>query len=338
MTEDQSIQSQGGAARAKSLSKEQRSEIARNAAVTRHMKNSSIPDATHGSPDHPLRIGDLEIPCFVLNSSKRVITQGGMLTALTMRSGGATKGGGDRLSNFITTKAINPFISNDLRERITNPIKFRAQGSLAYGYEAIILTEICDAVLDARAQGALDPQQKHIAKQAEILVRAFAKVGIIALIDEATGYQYERPRRELEEQLRKFLSEDLRKYAETFPSDYFKELCRLRGVELRSDMKLPQYFGVLTNNLVYRRIAPGLLKKLKERKGERGKPSNKLFSWLSEDIGLRALLVHLGQVVGLMKVNVDYEAFERQLDKIAPVYAEVPGLFDNPKDWEDPGN
>ena len=101
-------------------------------------------------------------------------------------------------------------------------------------------------------------------------------------------------------------------------------------------MKLPQYFGRLTNNLVYRRIAPGLLRKLKERREELGNKSNKLFCWLSEDIGLRAMLVHLGTVIGFMKTNSKYDAFERQLDMVAPIYPDQPGLFDNPKDWEDP--
>jgi len=140
----------------------------------------------------------------------------------------------------------------------------------------------------------------------------------------------------LEEQLKKFLSEELRRWVRTFPADYFKHLCRLRGVELRSDMKLPQHFGHLTNNLVYRRIAPGLLKKLKERREERGNRSNKLTQWLSEDIGLRGVLVHLGTVVGLMKINTNYNDFEKQLDQIAPIYPETPGLFDDPKDWEEP--
>lgn len=101
-------------------------------------------------------------------------------------------------------------------------------------------------------------------------------------------------------------------------------------------MKLPQYFGQLTNNLIYRRIAPGLLKRLKERRAERGSPSNKLHSWLSEDVGFREVLVHLGTVVGPMKIHTDYDAFEKQLDQIAPIYPETPGLYDDPKDWEMP--
>ena len=83
-------------------------------------------------------------------------------------------------------------------------------------------------------------------------------------------------------------------------------------------------------------MAPGLLRKLKERKGERGSPSNKLHSWLSEDVGVRGALVHLGTVVGLMKINTDYDKFEKQLNEIAPIYPDSPGLFDDPKDWEVP--
>ena len=54
------------------------------------------------------------------------------------------------------------------------------EGSSHYGYEATILPELCDAVLSARVAGSLNYQQKHIAQQCEILVRAFARVGIIA--------------------------------------------------------------------------------------------------------------------------------------------------------------
>jgi hypothetical protein len=206
----------------------------------------------------------------------------------------------------------------------------------AFGYPAELLPKVCGVFLDADAAGVLAHTQDNIAKRAMILIRGFASVGIIALVDEATGYQYERPRRDLEEYLKKFLAEGLRRWVRTFPGDYFKHLCRLKGVTLRPDMKLPQYFGHLTNDLIWKRIAPGLLRALKERRSERGSPSNKLHSWTSEELGKPELLLHLGTVVGLMKINTDYDAFHKQLDAIAPIYPESPGLFDDPKDWERP--
>src|SRR5207245_9548005 len=134
MPEEKSIQTMGGEARAKALSAKERSEIARNAALAKWEKAdqpSKIPNAMFGSPDRPLRIGEIEIPCYVLDNGKRVITQAGVLTAFSMSPGTATKGGGDRITNFVNTKAINPHASSQLREMITDPIRFRAQGTLA---------------------------------------------------------------------------------------------------------------------------------------------------------------------------------------------------------------
>jgi len=271
----------------------------------------------------------------VLADKRRVLVQRGVMDALDMSQGTAGRGGGDRIAKFVATKALKSFVSEQLAEVIKNPIIFQTtHGSRAYGYEATVLADICDAVLEARKQNKLHYQQVHIADRCEALVRAFAKVGIIALVDEATGFQYDRPRRDLEEQLKKFLSESLRRWVRTFPAAYFQHLCRLRGVELRSDMKLPQYFGHLTNNLVYRRIAPGLLAHLKERRSERGNPGNKLNQWLSLDVGVPELLLHLGTVIAVMKQHTNYDSFERALDGIAPVYPETPGLFDDAKDWE----
>jgi hypothetical protein len=336
------VASKGGIARAKSLSSEERSEIARNAVEARWRKAGKImeiPVAEWGSPDHPLRIPGIieDIPCYVLNDKRRVIVQSGMMGALDMKQGTAGRGTGDRLVRFLATRSINPFVPPHLRDMIISPIKFKAGGSIAYGYEATILADMCDAVLDARQKGKLNYQQDHIAKRCEILVRGFARVGIIALVDEATGFQYDRPRRDLEEQLRKFLAEDLTRYVESFPPAYFRHLCRLRGVELRPDMRLPSYFGHLTNDLVYRRIAPGLLKALKDRRAEKGKKSNKLYWWTSKDVGYPAMVFHLGRVTTLMELNTDYDEFHKELDRLVPKYAAEPGLFDSDEEWNDPG-
>ena len=294
-----------------------------------------MPRATH---EGTLPIAGVELSCAVLENGQRVLSQAQFLEALGRhRKANVRKDGGEEgIPAILQGKAINPFITKEILEK-SQPIIFKTlNGGRASGYRADLLPDVCEIYLKARDEKVLPSNQMHVARQAEILIRSLAKVGIIALVDEATGFQYDRPRRDLEEQLKKFLSEELRKWVRTFPADYFKQLCRLRGVELRPDMKLPPYFGTLTNNLVYRRIAPGLLKKLKERREERGKQGNKLFSWLSEDVGLRALLVHLGTVVGLMKINTDYKIFERQLDQVAQIYPEIPGLFDNPADWEEP--
>jgi hypothetical protein len=324
----------GGKARAQRMTPEERGEAARMAAEARW--NVNIPKATHSGE---LKIGDAVIPCAVLDDQTRVLTQRGFSVALG-RYKNPKKGAVVELPVFLSAANLKPYIDEDL-ERSSIPIKFRMaegaggqSGNIALGYRADLLPKVCKVYLRASQDRKLRPNQYHIAEQCLVLYEGLATVGIIALVDEATGFQYDRPRRDLEEYLKTFLSESLRRWVRTFPADYFKHLCRLRGVELRTDMKLPKYFGHLTNDLVYRRLAPGLLKRLKDRKIERGHPSNKLHSWLSSDVGVPEVLVHLGMVVGLMKIHTDYDAFVRQLDTIAPVYPKTPGLFDDPKDWE----
>jgi len=245
-------------------------------------------------------------------------------------------GGAQRLLKMIDFFASKGLNCRGLDTRIKEPIRFLTPitGIVAHGYEATGLADMCDLILDARKEKILGTRRMHMADCCELLVRSFARVGIIALIDEATGHQYDRPRRDLEEHLKRFVSEGLRRWVQTFPSDYFKHLCRLQNVVLRPDMRLPQYFGHLTNDWIYRRLAPGLLRRLKEKRAELGKPGNKLHSWLSQDTGYPEVILHLGKVVGLMMLSDNYDAFRAELNKIAPLYPEIPGLFDDPKEWE----
>jgi general stress protein YciG len=335
--------SKGGRARAEALTPERRREIAAAGGAAKAEKSAGVtlPRATH---EGILRIGGIELACANLEDTTRVLSERTFLAGLGIKVGGALAlarkddEGAAPLPLFVGHKVLRPFLDNDLTLLLRTPIRFRMRaGGIAHGVKAELIPEVCEVWLKARDAGALNTSLLKIVERADILMRGLARVGIIALIDEATGFQYDRPRKDLEQQLEKFLAESLRQWVRTFPADYFKHLCRLRAVDLRSDMKLPQYFGGLTNNLIYRRIAPGLLKKLKERKAERGNSRDKLHQWLSEDMGVRAVLVHVGTVVGLMKINTNYEVFEKQLDTIAPIYPETPGLFDDPKDWQAPG-
>jgi hypothetical protein len=324
MSEEKSIQSMGGQARKDSLTPEQRSQIARNAALAKWEKSpeaQKLPKATHGSPDHPLRIGGLEIPCYVLDNGKRVITQSGVLASLSMSPGTATKGGGDRIANFINTKSIKPHASNDLLDMITNPIKFRALGNMAYGYEATILPEICEAILKARnSEKGLNYQQAHIAKQAEILLLAFAKVGIIALVDEATGYQEVRDRQALAEILKKFVDGELYKWTKTFPLALYKEIFRLKGWPWNNG-KMPQVVGHYTNDLVYDRLTKGMLEELKRLNPpdeETGRRKHRNYHFLTPEIGYPALNQRLYELLGMARASGTWEQFYRLVDRTFP--------------------
>jgi len=179
----------GGHARAIALSSSDRSAIAKKAALARW--KSDVPEAMYGSPDRPIVLGGRELQCFVLDDETRVLTQATFLEALGRhrKANVRNEGGEERLPAILQGKAINPFIEKDLIEK-SRPIQFRlSTGGLASGYRAEILPMVCEVYLRARDANALPANQKHVAVQAEILMRALAHVGIIALVDEATGYQ-----------------------------------------------------------------------------------------------------------------------------------------------------
>lgn len=130
--------------------------------------------------------------------------------------------------------------------------------------------------------------------------------GIIALVDEATGYQYDRARDALEKILDKFISKELRKWAKTFPDEFFENMFRLRGWQyVPFSVKRPGVVGKYTNDLIYERLAPGVLEELKRLtpRDERGRTKHRFFQRLTENVGHPRLREHLAAVIALMKAS-----------------------------------
>jgi hypothetical protein len=284
--------------------------------------------ATHGSPQRPLRIGNLEIPCYVLEDGTRVLSGRGMQTALTLG-----QRHGSLLRAFLSRNDIKPFINKDLAMALESPLRFVRPGrggKLAVGYEATILADICDAVLAAREASALSGAGLVIAKQCEILARAFAKVGIIALVDEATGYQEIRDRYALQEILDKYIRKDLAKWAKRFPDEFYEHMFRLRGWQYRPlSVRRPGVVGHLTNDIVYARLAPGVLAEVQRLtpKDESGRRKHKFHQKLTDDVGHPALGQHLSNVIFLMKAAPNWEWFYRALQRSAPMFTAQLSLF-----------
>lgn len=309
----------GGKARAANMTKEELSAAAQKMAAARK-EMAMLPVVAHGSPDTPLRISDVELPCYVLSDNTRVFSTTGLATGL----GWSQKGVGSRLALFSEGNRLYPFINKDILQVLENPIKFKSSnGNAAYGYPATLLVDLCDAILAARSAGALQKQQAHIAERAEKLVRGFAKVGIIALVDEATGYQKDRKRDALAKFLEEYIAKELRPWVDTYPADFFEELCRLRNVPFNSSMRHPQYFGHLVNNITYDRMAPGLRQALKEERQRKHKPKAQMHRFLSEQTGYSMLQKRLLGIITLMKACDTYDDFIVLLDRVHPVMEDI---------------
>ena len=325
MSDEVKGRAKGGKARAEKLTASQREAIARKG-VEAKKEIAALPKATHGSADRPLKIGDVEIPCYVLDDETRVLSQRGLIGGLGMVKG-STRSGDDQLTVLAKGFLEKSLISNELAVVIKNPIRFRPPhgGRPAFGYPATVLADLCEAVLAARAKGTLDRRQENLAKQCEILVRGFARVGIIALVDEATGYQKDRARDALAQILEKFVAREIQPYIKTFDASFYEHMFRLRGLPYppeRANYR-PAYFGHLTNDIVYSRLAPGILAALKD---EAKKEGTHMHRHLTPGVGRMALIKHLAMTEAYMRDSAQWADFIAKLNKYAPRYNQTLSL------------
>ena len=328
----------GGDARAKKLSPERRREIAQAAVQARWEKagKSPLPQATHTGD---LKIGDAAIPCAVLDSGIRVVSENGLTNALLGSRSGASKRlkkvslrQGAPIPLFLAPGTLKPFITDDLLTGPLKPITFLQGDRRVVGFDANALPVVCDIWLRAREAGALQRQQLDKAKKAEVLMRGLAHVGITALVDEATGYQDARAKDALAKILEQFIAKELRPYVSTFRVGFYKEMFRLRKwnwPDLPAEQrKRPVLVGKITNDIVYDRLAPGVRSELHRLtpRDDKGRLKHKLFRRLTDDVGHPRLEEHLATVTGLMRAVDTWDEFMRLLNRSLPRYGDTPYL------------
>ena len=279
------------------------------------------PKASHSGK---LPVGSLSVPVFVLEDGTRVITQRGLQTTIGMSTSGGSSGA-HRTANVVRKLEDKLNIGNELSVRMSSPLVLMPpQGGMrAYGYEATTLIDICELLLQARDANPpiLLPSQTKYAVAADIVIRAFAKVGIVAVIDEVTGYQEIRDREALQAILDKFLRQEFAAWAKRFPDEFYRQIFRLKGWAWKG-MKpnRPQVVAHYTKDVVYSRLAPGILHQLEQRnpKDDKGNRKSKHHQWLTEEIGHPALAQHLYAVIGLMRISNDWNEFKKLMDRAYP--------------------
>lgn len=299
----------GARARSAALSPERRSQIAAKAALVR----AGHPSATHAGQ---IVIGGAPIPCAVLSDGRRVVWQREVVGLLT----GNKKGG---LSRYLGATNLAPFApekfkGNDFDE---TAIVFEMDGRKSHGFEAEDIVDICKMYMQARQAQVLLPSQIHLAAQSEIIVLSLAKVGIASLIDEATGYQEVRDRNALQALLDRYLRKEYAAWAKRFPDEFFREMFRLKGWAYPTvGGAKPGVVGRYINNLVYERLAPGLLKELEEKnpKSDGGHRKTRHHQWLSDDVGHPALSTHIYSVIAFMRAVSDWDQLIQLLDRAFP--------------------
>lgn len=263
------------------------------------------------------QLGDRSISCAVLSNGQRIITQ----TALFDAFGRPRKGEKriDGLPSIIGAKNLLPYVTDELKEK-SAPISYYLQnGSISSGYNAELIPLVCEVYLKANDDNILLDSQEKMVFQASVIVRSLAKVGITALVDEATGYQYERESNALQQLLKAYISEDFLKWQARFPRKYYQELYRLYGWDYEPmKMRHPQYLGKFTNEYVYDHMPPGILEELRNKnpKNPSGNRSKKHHQFLTGDIGIPHLEKHITKLITIMELSDDTASFKKNFDRI----------------------
>lgn len=304
------VRSEGGKARAAKLTSEERRAIAIKASSSRKCIQN-LPKATHIGV---LDIAKSKISCAVLEDGRRVITETSMHEILGKSRRGRSKG--EKIPHFLASKNLKALIPSDLIDgKIVVEFVGRT-GKKSYGYEAVIIPEICKVFLDARENKMLNQVQLGIARTCEIILHSLAKTGIVALVDEATGYQYQRENDELQKLLTKFIAKELQPWAKKFPDSFFSNIKRIYGLEQIKGS--PQFVGHLINKYIYDELNPEILIKLKEINPfdpELGRRKHRHHQHLTEEIGHPALSAQIRTVDTLLAISETKEEFFKFYDK-----------------------
>ena len=321
--------SKGGEARMKNLSRGERTKLARKAAKARwqQSKNKEVTEVasieqSRGIPEakYPgtLNIAGVDMPVYVLSNGQRVIARIAATEILT-----GVKRQGD-LESYLRVGSLHGFL--DVESVLSRLVTFRQAdvemlNQAVRGLPSDLFIEICQGYVAAMNAGmvpdskvALTERQQEIAAKAGMFLAACAKVGLDALIDEATGYQKIRPEDALQIKLRLYLEQEMHKWEKTFPDQLWEQLGRLTNWKGRLHQR-PKYWGKLVMELIYEYLDPDVAQWLRENAPKPLHGQN-YHQWLSSQYGLRKLVEHIWKVVGIASTCDDIEQLRHEMERL----------------------
>lgn len=260
----------------------------------------------------PVKIYDSELDCYILEDGTAVLNKGKMMKAIGRAWKGTSR---TEMPNFIGAVNLQPFVESklELLEKLKG-VEFKDGSKIISGYHADILPLVCNVYLEAREARALKPSQLPIAQKCEILLRSFARVGIVALIYEQLGFEKYKHPDALKMLIESYLAEELRKWSKEFPDDLFYQMDRIYGNLPTTSRNRPKYYAKFIRKYIYKPIEKGIiLPELDKRNptNNKGVRKNRLFQFLNEEKGLPVLRSMIWQVTALLKTSAGRAQFDR---------------------------
>jgi hypothetical protein len=281
----------------------------------------------------PLVLGDTELTCAVLDdgNNTRILSASAVFEAFDR----PRKGQNNRLEidnipipPFLAAKNLQSFIGKDLLD-ILKQVEYLDGTKVVKGYDARILPKLCSLYLEARRENKLIASQEKFAIKAEILQSALSEIGIVALVDEATGFQYSRKYDALRVLLEHYINDGIQKWVKRFPDDFFVELDKIYDNPATTSRTRPQYYGKFINKYIYEPIERGYLKEELNKLNitDEGTRKARFHQWLTE-FGAQQLTLQIGGVMSILRISPNLEKFKNNMRRQQGLSIQ-PSLFEN---------
>ncbi len=250
-----------------------------------------------------------------------VLSKRGAANALGLKSEG-----GSAFLRTLTRNNIGSKIDENLRRKIENPIVFKyfesgsefGRGKTVHGIETSTFVEVLRVILDAK----LTKTQEFLREKALGILLALANTTLDAIVYQESGFWAAVEGQRVSEILDKYLQDHARKWAKTFPDDFWTKLIRVKGYPNYFAIKRPAFVGHWVNDLVYDRLVPGARKKLDTLNPRRpsGHRKEKHHSFTTEDHGLPELKAHLIKVMAYMDAAATDNQFMKMMNRGLPKF------------------
>jgi hypothetical protein len=262
--------------------------------------NATVLSASHFGTVH---FGDLECDAVVLNTGERGYVRKQLAKLLGFHEGHK----GSRFARLLADFAPNALSALDKsREPILLPT-----GRQTEFFPAGVIADVASAVVTAAINGTLHRARKGIVPNCMKIMHALATTGEVALIDEATGYQYHRAPDALQDLIAKLLRQSCSTWERRFHPDYYRAIYRLFGWKYDGhEQNPPHVVGQITHRWVYGPVLPvEMIEEIRARKSL----SQRHHQWLTQQ-GLARLESQIHAVTAIARSSVSYPDFKRRCD------------------------
>jgi len=283
-------------------------------------KSMIIKDVSENKPQKvwgkgPVRIFDVELDCYILRDGTALLSKGKMMKAIGRPWKGVSRT--DR-PTFIGAINLQQFIRPELEEKLKG-VEFYDGSKIISGYHADILPLVCNVYLEAREAKVLSASQLPIAQKCEMLIRSFARVGIVALIYEQLGFERFKTPDALRLLVESYLLEEIRKWSKEFPDELFFQMDRIYGNLRTTSRNRPLYYAKFIRKYIYEPIEKGLvLEELDNRNpiNDKGARKHRFHQLMNEEKGLPILRSQIWQVTGVLKTSSKKRKFEEAYSRL----------------------